>query len=180
MNFSRADFPYLFGEHIWPWGPVKTVFEPGESFPDLVSNVNIVPFDLTGWLIVRQSIGWGIVGGTLEPGETYLETVRRELMEEAGCELVNFELFGALRMEFFTDKPYRPHLPFPISYRLLGVGEVKRVTSPTNPENGEKIIEAKTFSLDKACELLEKRPDDGPLLADIYRYASLFRNRRTS
>jgi len=140
MNINQTDFPYLFGEHVWSWGPVKTVFEPGEPPLGLLSNVNIVPFDQTGWLIVRQDIGWGIVGGTLEPGETYQETLRRELIEEAGCELLNFKVFGALRMEFLTEKPYRPHLPFPISYRLLCVGEVRRKTSPTNPDNGEKLL----------------------------------------
>jgi 8-oxo-dGTP diphosphatase len=177
VNINQTDFPYLFWEHVWSWGPVKTVFEPGEPPLKLISNVNIVPFDHTGWLIIRQNVGWGIVGGTLEPGETYLDTLRRELIEEAGCELINYEVFGALRMEFLTNEPYRPHLPFPISYRLLGVGEVKRITSPTNPLSGEKIVEVSTFQLDEACKLLERRPDDGPLLAEIYRFAAIFRDR---
>lgn len=172
---NKVDYPYLFGEHIWPWGPVKTIFEPAKPPVELVSNVNIVPFDDTGWLIIRQQIGWGIVGGTLEPGETYMETLARELMEEAGCELISYEVFGALRMTFLTDHPYRPHLPFPLSYRLLGVGKVKRVTTPTNPEDGESIIEVATFGLEEACRRLERRPDDGPLLAEIYKYAAAFR-----
>ena len=175
MIVDRADFPHLFNEHIWSWGPVKTLFEPSEPPFELVSNINIVPFNETGWLIVRQQIGWGIVGGTLEPGETYMDTLRRELLEEAGCELVNFELMGALRMEFLTEQPYRPHLPFPISYRLIGVGKVRRITTPTNPADGEEILEVATFGLEEACRRLEKRPDDGPLLAEIYRYAAMFR-----
>ena len=110
MDINQADYPFLFGEHTWPWGPVKTVFEPGEPPHELLSNVNIAPFDDTGWLIIRQQIGWGIVGGTLEPGETYLDTLKRELIEEA-------------------------------------------------------------------CRLLERRPDDGPLLAEIYRFAATVRDR---
>ena len=175
MDFNQADFPYLFTQHTWAWGPVKTVFEPTEPPAELVSNINIVPFDETGWLIVRQQIGWSIVGGTLEPGETYLDTLKRELLEEAGCELINFEILGALRMEFLTEKPYRPHLPFPVSYRVLAVGEVRRVTAPTNPEDGEDILEVGTFGLKEACQRLKKRPDDGPLLAEIYQYAAAYR-----
>ncbi len=174
---SQTEYSYLFTEHIWPWGPVKTIFEPVEPLAELISNVNIVPFDESGWLIIRQQIGWGIVGGTLEPGETYVETLTRELMEEAGCELVNFDILGALRMEFLTERPYRPHLPFPISYRLLVVGEVRRVARPTNPEDGENILEVATFPLEEACQRLGKRPDDGVLLAEIYKYAAAFREK---
>lgn len=175
MIINQADYPYLFKEHVWPWGPVKTIFEPTEPPAELVSNINIIPFDHAGWLIIRQRIGWGIVGGTLEPGETYMDTLTRELMEEAGCELINFEILGALRMEFLCEQPYRPHLPFPLSYRLLGVGKVQRITTPTNPEGGEKTLEVATFGLAEACQRLERRPDDGPLLAEIYRYAAIFR-----
>lgn len=172
---DQANFPHLFEEHTWPWGPVNTVFEPSEPPVELVSNINIAPFDHTGWLIVRQQIGWGIVGGTLEPGETYMDTLTRELLEESGCELVNFEILGALRMEFLTEQPYRPHLPFPVSYRLLGVGEVRRISHPTNPADREEILEVATLGLEEACRRLKMRPDDGPLLAEIYRYAATLR-----
>jgi 8-oxo-dGTP pyrophosphatase MutT (NUDIX family) len=175
MNIKQIDYPHLFGEHVWAWGPIKTIFEPGEPPSALVSNVNIAPFDNTGWLIIRQEIGWGIVGGTLEPGETYLETLKRELFEEAGCELVRYDIFGALRMESLVDAPYRPHLPHPISYRLLGVGEVRRVSVPTNPGGAEDVIDVRSFSLEEACRRLEQRPDDGLLLADVYKLAAAFR-----
>jgi len=69
----------------------------------------MAPFDDSGWLIVRQKVGWGIVGGTLEPGENYVETLRRELLEEAGCELVDYEIFGSLRMRSLAPIPYRTY-----------------------------------------------------------------------
>jgi 8-oxo-dGTP diphosphatase len=175
MIVDQADFPHLFKEQVWSWGPVKTIFEPGEPPVELVSNINIAPFDQKGWLIIRQQIGWGTVGGTLEPGETYMDTLTRELLEEAGCELISFEILGALRMEFLTEQPYRSHLPFPLSYRLVGVGEVRRITTPTNPADGEEILEVGAFGLEEACRRLEKRPDDGLLLAEIYRYAAIVR-----
>lgn len=178
MELNQSDYPYLFQEHTWSWGPVKTIFLPGEppSF-DLVSNVNIAPFDSSGWLIIRQEVGWGIVGGTLEPGETYLDALRRELLEEAGCKLVSHQIIGALRLESLAEEAYRPHLPHPISYRLLCVGEVRRVGQPTNPDGGETILEVATFSLAEACRRLERRPDDGPLLAEVYKMAAELRER---
>lgn len=177
MEIRQADYPYLLGEHVWSWGPVKTLFEPGQPPLGMVSNVNIAPYDDSGWLIVRQKMGWGIVGGTLEPGETFMDTLRRELLEEARCELVHYEIFGALRMQSLVGTPYRPHLPHPISYRLLGFGEVRRIALPTNPASAEDILEVSSFSLEEACKRLQQRPDDGPLLAEVYRLAAAFRER---
>jgi hypothetical protein len=33
---------------------------------------------------------WDITGETLEPGETYLQTIQREMLEEAGAKLLTF------------------------------------------------------------------------------------------
>jgi 8-oxo-dGTP pyrophosphatase MutT (NUDIX family) len=176
MRIDKSEYPYLLTEHTWSWGPVTTVFEQGTPPGGLVSNVNIAPFvDDSGRVIVRQRIGWCIVGGTLEPGETYLDTLKRELLEEAGCELIDCKIFGALRMTSLASTPYRVHLPHPVSYRLLCLGEVRRVCEPTNPEDGEHILEVSILPLDEACKRLEARPDDGPLLADIYKLAAKMR-----
>ena len=68
-----------------------------------------------------------IVGGTLEPGETYRDTIRRELPEEAGARLVTFELFGAWHCHSSAPQPCRPHLPHPEFYRVVGCGEIELV-----------------------------------------------------
>jgi 8-oxo-dGTP pyrophosphatase MutT (NUDIX family) len=179
MNIDEDEYPYLMTEHTWSWGPVAVVFEQKSPPDELVSNIAMAPFDDSGWLIVRQKVGWGIVGGTLEPGETYIETLRRELLEEAGCELIDCEIFGALRMRSLAPIPYRAHLPHPVSYRLLGVGKVRRVGEPTNPDGGEHILEVSTYPLDEVCRKLHTRLEDGPLLAEIYRLAAAFRRHRS-
>ena len=37
---------------------------------------------------------WGIPGGAMETGETYIENATREIREEAGIEVTNLKLFG--------------------------------------------------------------------------------------
>ena len=37
---------------------------------------------------------WGIPGGVMEPGETFLETALRETLEETGLKTKNLKLFG--------------------------------------------------------------------------------------
>ena len=66
---------------------------------------------------------------------------RRELLEEAGAQLLTFELFGAWHCRSSAPAPYRPHLPHPESYRVVGYGEVALVGAPTNPPDGEQVIE---------------------------------------
>ncbi len=143
-------FPHLFNEVTWPWGPTRARFVLLEEAPpdDLIANVNIVPRAGDDWVILRLRDGsWEMPGGTLEPGETYLDTVRRELREEAGAELVSFRLFGAWHCFSLADQPYRPHLPFPEYYRLVGLGEIELVGEPENPAGGEEVVAVERVSL---------------------------------
>ena len=71
MKPDPARYPQLAKEHEFPWGPMRSQFEMKDPSADLVSNVNIVPYVDEEWLIIRTTEGWGIVGGTLEPGEHY-------------------------------------------------------------------------------------------------------------
>lgn len=42
----------------------------------------------------RDNGCWAIIGGSMEPGETFEETVRREAMEESGLSLGKLEFFN--------------------------------------------------------------------------------------
>lgn len=158
------------------YGPVNAVFVLGNTLPPphLIGNVNIVPFVGEDAVVVRVTGGRPeIPGGTLEPGEDYLAALHRELSEEAGASLRSWTLLGAYRCHSAASEPYRPHLPHPDFYRVVGFGEITLVGQPTNPAGGEEVVEVSVMPVDAAEQVFRQwqRPD----IAALYRLA--LRNR---
>ena len=164
-------YPELFKPAIW--GSVQAKFNVVEPIPEasLIAHVNIVPYCNDGWIIIQLADGrWEIPGGTLEPDEDYLSAARRELLEEAGASLHSFRIFGAWRCISSDYKPYRPHLPFPEFYRVVGIGEVEIIREPSNPDGDEMVTRVETVSIDEAAKrfISINRPD----LAELYQLAN--------
>lgn len=179
---STKDYPNLFrarqGERQ------RWQFELHDAPPpaNLVSNVYIVPFIGEQCLLIRvlhrQRELWEITGGTLEPDETYLDAIRREVPEEAGARLLSFKLMGAWHCWSSAPAPYRPHLPHPESYRVVGYGEVERIGAPTNPPDGEQVIEVARLPVEEAVRRLRTSRPDFPELAELYQLAATQRASR--
>ncbi|MBZ0097966.1 MAG: NUDIX domain-containing protein, partial [Taibaiella sp.] len=81
-------------------------FERLDAAPEKVANINIVPFIGESCLIIVTPDGADIPGGTLEPGETYSETARRELLEETGAHLLDLRVFGGWKCHSSAPKPF--------------------------------------------------------------------------
>jgi 8-oxo-dGTP diphosphatase len=178
MSDIAAQFPDLFTDIYWEGANIHARFDFTDTAPDLISNVNVVPYIGDQWVILRLDNGrWEIPGGTLEPDETYLETIHREVMEEAGARLLSFEPLGAWYCQSDAPQPYRPHLPHPIFYRFAGYGEIELVGKPLNPPDAEQVVSVEQVSLETAVERFRSinRAD----LADLYRFAAYRRSLST-
>ena len=147
---EAARYPDLFGPGRW--GPVSWTFRliKAEPCDADVANVTAVPYTALGWVVLMLADGrTEVPDGTREPGESIEATLRRELLEEAGATLESFKPFGVWDCVSTAEAPYRPHLPHPRFQRLVGVGRVELVTTPTIGD-GEDVVEVLTVSLEEA------------------------------
>lgn len=152
-----------------------TLFQDGSPAETMIANVNLVAMCEDGWLVLQLEDGsLEVPGGTLEAGENYVEAMRRELLEEAGAEIETFKLIGGWHCRSMTTEPYKVHLPFPEFYRVVAVGQVRRVGVPTDPEFGEQVIDVACLPL---AEVTRRFSDHGRHdLAELYTLASILVN----
>jgi 8-oxo-dGTP diphosphatase len=162
-------YPQLFAPRTWLWGPLTGEFslfeEPPE--PELVSNVALVPRAGDKFVIVQTERGrWNIPGGTVEPGESWEEALRREVIEEAGAEVLGAAMVGGWSFLVHREWPFRPHIPHPRFYRVVYSGTVRITGQPQPVEGGEVIQDVRCVWLDEAVRLLLE--SGRPELAELY------------
>lgn len=164
-------FPHLF--NVFTRGTVEMQFHLFQEPPPdaMISNVNLVPFVGDKWVIIQvDNTYWELPGGTREPNEPHTETLKRELLEEAGASLKSFRSLGAWLCHSSAELAYRPHLPHPDFYRFVSYGEVELVGKPLNPSDAEQVTCVELVTLQEAMRRF--RSIDRDDFAELYELAA--------
>lgn len=166
-----ARFPDLFRDEFVEYAAshvrCTTVAAPDE----LVSRLHLVAVTGSSKIIVCTSVqGWRFLpGGTREPRESLLGLARRELLEEAGADLKGeLRFFAAHVADSARGEPFRPHLPHPRTYWAYAVVGAEVIGPPTNPADGEQVVEVMTLPAAQAADFVEEHD---PLHAGVVRLA---------
>ncbi|MFC7404427.1 NUDIX hydrolase [Georgenia alba] len=145
---SSGEFPTLFTERYLEFAGCR-VLGTFDVPPDgLVAKLHLVAVTDRGHVLVCVGEDGDVFlpGGTREPDESLADLARRELREEAGAELRG-ELTHLLALRAVSERPspYRPHLPHPTSYWSFAVGPAEVVSAPTNPPDGERVVDVRAL-----------------------------------
>ncbi len=167
----RSRFPQLFEESYVDYAQARITYVTGAAPDELVTRLHLVALTGEHEVVVCRSVqDWRFLpGGTREAGESLADLARRELVEEAGAELRgDLLLFSAHEAVSELPAPYRPHFPHPRACWGYAVARVEVTGAPTNPPDGEDVVEVLTLPVEEAADYLRRHD---PIHADVVLHA---------
>ena len=120
LSYFLASGTHLCDESV-TWGngtiPLQMKYYLANEEPPLkyVSSVRAIVFRDQAVLVVTDHDGQRYIlpGGRLEEGEMPLETLKREVLEETGWNLINAKLLGFMHFHHLGSKPDYYEYPYP-------------------------------------------------------------------
>ena len=84
---------------------------------------------------------WGLVGGSIEKGETFEQTLKREVMEESNMEVLNFLPVGYQKVIDTRDNSFIYQLRYVCTTRLNG----PFISDPAGSITEVKLVDIKDY-----------------------------------
>ena len=120
------------------------------SQPLIMVGVSVIVQNKNGHILLQKrtdTLDWGTIGGAMELGETFEESARRELYEEAGLTAEHFKFITNLSGEKFYYKYPNGHEVF----NVIAVYEAINTQGIPIVKDDEGL-ELRYFSLDEPIE----------------------------
>ncbi len=114
-EFLRRYSPVAVETSVWRAGEIELTVSAyitcDEPPPELVTSVRALVFRDESILLMQNVNGPHVhPGGRVESGESHLDALRRELVEEAGVEITGVRPLGFMHLRHETPKP--PNYPY--------------------------------------------------------------------
>ncbi len=124
-SFLARHIPQV--EEFAEWGgqlSLRITSYLSDELPPLeyVASVRSLVFRAEAILVLRNADSTHIVpGGRCEEGETYEQTLRREILEESGWIIADARLLGFMHLSHLKPKPDGYRYPYPDFFQLVFV-----------------------------------------------------------